>query len=520
MNINADVAARELAIALQPLRVVFISAGGGWKEGGVVIDELNMAEEYATMSARDYTGRQGTLLKLNEMKRITDALPRTSSVTQCSASALVAQLLPHKGPGTQIRKGTLVQAFDSPGATDAVRLATLLEACGAGEVAAALRQKAAPAAPPQWKIFITEDYEGAAVVEISSAAGPATPPRLRALVATPKAMGEGVEGALWKRLKATFPGALTWVALPSTPPGQGLADIVSGKAVGGPALVFPPLSVARSGEWAQGSVTLGGGRQGMWWGSELVGNGEGVGAVAKEFFASEGSASASASASGSTTPRPVAKGDTTTKKSIRLGLLGARGFVGRELLTLLAGHSSIEVVCASSRALVGQPVAEALGVPAAGKACTPGLTFSDVGPAQLAGGAHPEVDAWILALPNGLCATHEAAIQAASAAKGVPIPLLLDLSADQRFQAKGGDWVYGLPERHGAREALRKARKIANPGCYATGSQAALLPLLPGGVGVGGIQWDAAHRPHIFGVSGYSGAGTTPSDKNDPNRLR
>jgi N-acetyl-gamma-glutamyl-phosphate reductase/acetylglutamate kinase len=260
----------------------------------------------------------------------------------------------------------------------------------------------------------------------------------------------------------------------------------------------------------------------MWWGSELAGNGEGVGAVAKRFFASE-SASSSSSSTSPLPPRPVAKGDSTTpssKKSIRLGLLGARGFVGRELLTLLAGHSSIEVVCASSRALVGQPVAEALGVPAAGAACTPGLTFSDVGPAQLAVGAHPSVDAWILALPNGLCATHEAAIQAAAAAKGVPMPLLLDLSADQRFQAKGGPWVYGLPERHGAREALRTARKIANPGCYATGSQAALLPLLPGGVGVGSIHWDAAHRPHIFGVSGYSGAGTTPSEKNDPNRLR
>lgn len=49
LNINADVAARDLAIELQPLRVVFISAGGGWKENGEVIDELDMAADYERM---------------------------------------------------------------------------------------------------------------------------------------------------------------------------------------------------------------------------------------------------------------------------------------------------------------------------------------------------------------------------------------------------------------------------------------------------------------------------------------
>jgi len=72
LNINADVAARELAIAVQPLKVVFISAGGGWKEDGIVVAEVDMANEFDRMEARDYTGRQGTLLKLREMKKIID----------------------------------------------------------------------------------------------------------------------------------------------------------------------------------------------------------------------------------------------------------------------------------------------------------------------------------------------------------------------------------------------------------------------------------------------------------------
>jgi N-acetyl-gamma-glutamyl-phosphate reductase len=79
------------------------------------------------------------------------------------------------------------------------------------------------------------------------------------------------------------------------------------------------------------------------------------------------------------------------------------------------------------------------------------------------------------------------------------------LSADYRFDP---DWVYGLPERF--RDRIRTARHIANPGCYATGAQLGLIPL-------------AGHfvsPPVIFGVSGFSGAGKTPSPKNDPDVLR
>jgi N-acetyl-gamma-glutamyl-phosphate reductase/acetylglutamate kinase len=87
------------------------------------------------------------------------------------------------------------------------------------------------------------------------------------------------------------------------------------------------------------------------------------------------------------------------------------------------------------------------------------------------------VDVWVLALPNGLCAEHDAAIKHYYNSKGARAPVLIDLSADMRFDTTG-EWTYGLPERPGARERLRHARKISNPGCYATGSQVALMPLL------------------------------------------
>jgi N-acetyl-gamma-glutamyl-phosphate reductase / acetylglutamate kinase len=115
---------------------------------------------------------------------------------------------------------------------------------------------------------------------------------------------------------------------------------------------------------------------------------------------------------------------------------------------------------------------------------------------------------WVLALPNGLCAEHAAAIDQRSKAQSRAPPLLLDLSADMRFD-KTGAWAYGMPERPGARAALRHARRIANPGCYATGSQLALLPLLQTYAG-SAFCWDSSAKPHIFGVSGYSGYVETP----------
>jgi hypothetical protein len=83
--------------------------------------------------------------------------------------------------------------------------------------------------------------------------------------------------------------------------------------------------------------------------------------------------------------------------------------------------------------------------------------------------------------------------------------VIVDLSADHRFSSS---WIYGQPERH--RASIRNARHIANPGCYATAMQLALAPLLP----------LVSGPANVFGVSGYSGAGTTPSPKNDPEALR
>ncbi len=162
--------------------------------------------------------------------------------------------------------------------------------------------------------------------------------------------------------------------------------------------------------------------------------------------------------------------------SIRVGIVGATGYTGSELLRLLVRHPAATVQLATSRELDGQPVS--------------GLFQNLRGRCDLSFSA-PDVDALktcdavFFATPNGTAMKMAPALLAA----GVRV---IDLSADFRLQdvAEWQRWygvehacpdllpeaVYGLPEVH--REAVRKARLVANPGCYPTAVQLGFLPLL------------------------------------------
>ncbi|WP_421788891.1 N-acetyl-gamma-glutamyl-phosphate reductase [Hyphobacterium sp.] len=173
----------------------------------------------------------------------------------------------------------------------------------------------------------------------------------------------------------------------------------------------------------------------------------------------------------------------------RIGLIGGRGYTGREILRHLSWRTDMELVLASSRELAGQPVT------ATAPELKSDLLFKAISPRDLAGQA---LDAVILALPNGAGAPFVEAVS--------PETVIVDLSADYRFAP---DWVYGLPEIYG-REPLKGAKRIANPGCYATCGQLAIAP----------VRTLLSGSAHVFGVSGYSGAGTTPSRKNDAAALK
>jgi N-acetyl-gamma-glutamyl-phosphate reductase len=147
-------------------------------------------------------------------------------------------------------------------------------------------------------------------------------------------------------------------------------------------------------------------------------------------------------------------------RDLSIGIVGARGFTGRELLKTLSRHPRIRVAFVTSRELAGRAVmAEAPESDCQG-------VFEDLDPDAC---ASRDVDAYVLALPDQQSAPYVTAIDARR-----PKAVILDLSSDHRFDDA---WVYGQPERH--RSKIRESPRVANPGCYATALQLAGEPLLP-----------------------------------------
>ncbi|KAL8816256.1 MAG: hypothetical protein Q9223_004702 [Gallowayella weberi] len=109
LNVNADVAAGELARALQPLKIVYLSEKGGLFNGDTQekISAINLDEEYDDLMTQWWV-RHGTRLKIKEMRELLVDLPRTSSVAIIHPADLQRELFTDSGAGTLIRRGNKV----------------------------------------------------------------------------------------------------------------------------------------------------------------------------------------------------------------------------------------------------------------------------------------------------------------------------------------------------------------------------------------------------------------------------
>ncbi len=184
----------------------------------------------------------------------------------------------------------------------------------------------------------------------------------------------------------------------------------------------------------------------------------------------------------------------------RVAVAGASGYVGGELLRLLAGHPHLELAAVTADSSAGKTVGE-LHPHLAGLAGLSGLMLEPHGPAVLS-----ECDLLFLALPAG-----QSVVIAGQIPGGVKI---VDLGpdfrlADARAWARHysgphpGRWVTGTPELPGARAQIQASSRVAAPGCYATAAILALAPLMAAGVADPG---DVV----IVAASGTSGAGRSP----------
>jgi len=183
---------------------------------------------------------------------------------------------------------------------------------------------------------------------------------------------------------------------------------------------------------------------------------------------------------------------------IKVGVVGGTGYTGVELLRLLSAHPDVEIAAITSRGEAGTPVARMF--PSLRKRVD--IAFSDPAATDLTA-----CQCVFFATPNGVAMGQARSLVDA----GVKV---VDLSADFRIKdiATWERWykmkhaapelvaeaVYGLPEMN--REKIRGARLVANPGCYATAVQLALLPL---------VETEFVDRAHLVAdaKSGVSGAG-------------
>jgi acetylglutamate kinase len=104
MNINADIAARELIWAVRPHKIIFLTTTGGLlDESGRVISAISLRTDFGTLSAQPWV-HSGMLLKLQQIDQILAKLPDSASVSVTSVENLARDLFTHRGAGTLIRR--------------------------------------------------------------------------------------------------------------------------------------------------------------------------------------------------------------------------------------------------------------------------------------------------------------------------------------------------------------------------------------------------------------------------------
>ncbi|KAI8381148.1 Aspartate/glutamate/uridylate kinase [Radiomyces spectabilis] len=213
LNVNADVAAAELAIALEPLKIVFLNEKNGLYHGitGEKIDVINLDEEYEDLLKEPWV-KYGTRLKIKQCKELLDGLPRSSSVAIISAGHLHKELFTDSGAGTLIRRGHKLFKYNNLDEMNLDKLRRILETedrkvkSGHISVASYLRELQQK---PKMTLYTDEPGQVLAIV-VSDPANPSNPPVLEKLLATKTAVLNNVPDNLWNMIRKDYP-TLTWL---------------------------------------------------------------------------------------------------------------------------------------------------------------------------------------------------------------------------------------------------------------------------------------------------------------------
>lgn len=435
LNVNADVAASELSKVLEPLKIVYLNEKGGLFHGktGNLIETINLDEDYDALMKEEWV-KFGTKLKLREMKELLDHLPRSSSVAIISVDQLQKELFTDSGAGTLIRRGYKLFKSHSIEDIGAERLRNMLREFDPevrdGHKSAAQIFSELSRSP--YTIYGDESLE--CVMMVSHPPGEI--PVLTRFVATQNAVLNSIIDNVWNQIRKDF-RQLVWTSRADDEMRAwhfehsdggftrsdrsifyyGIQDVGEVERVmralennGRVERSYLPVKArkpaAPTGVRAYSTLSVAGGRP----------------QLAQRAHASLAST----------------RGYATDAQPKRVALIGARGYTGRSLVELINAHPSMELSHVSSRELAGFPLTE----------YTKGdVQYTNIGVEELrklekGEGATAPPDAYVMALPNGVCKPFVDAVRDGGAGKPKGHGVIVDLSADHRFD---DEWTYGLP---------------------------------------------------------------------------
>ena len=536
LNVNADKAAAMLARELVPLKIVYLSEKSGIhdKETGKLIEAINLDEEYDDYMQKPWV-IHGTRSKIRDIKTLLDDLPRSSSVAIIHPESLERELFTHSGAGTLIRRGTKLQQAASLSEFDDMPMLkrTLVRDREGLDSAAVVDRYLESLKTRPFRAYFDENMEALAIVlPPTGTSSTSALAHLATLTMTRSAWLSNIADNVFQNLKRDFPKLawtvkqddenLTWFSEKADGSIARKGEVLFWYGIESPEEVRELMSeFVQHGRQMFGDINLESQLHRAAAAAERIrnraaelagmrgGHGQNIPREARAFSTSarpkKRQASQPKPAPTSTQRRtyattnpnpPLGLKNSEKDYPSRIAVVGARGYTGQALIDLLNRHPNMDLRHVSSRELAGKKLK---GYD------RKEIIYENLTPDDIRRMAErKEIDCWVMALPNGVCKPYVDAIDESGHSEAV----VIDLSADYRFNP---DWTYGLPELV-QRNKIASATRISNPGCYATAAQLGIAPLM-GHLAPGPAQ------PTVFGVSGYSGAGTKPSPKNDVNNL-
>jgi acetylglutamate kinase len=191
MNINADIAARELIWEVKPHKIIFLTGTGGLlDESGRIISAISLRTDYDFLISQDWV-HSGMQLKLEQISQLLSGLPESASVSITSVENLAKELFTHRGAGTLIRVGEEILEFSEFSAEFREKATRLLEQ--------SFDRKLQPGyfdSLPLECVLCSESM-GAMAIVLRGVDGV---PYLDKFAVTPEAQGAGLGAAVWQAL--------------------------------------------------------------------------------------------------------------------------------------------------------------------------------------------------------------------------------------------------------------------------------------------------------------------------------